>query len=103
MKSAGSWLVCYDIADPRRLAQVHRAVSEFAVPVQYSVFWARLDRATLDAALRKVATRIDPRADDVRFYPLPENVQVFRLGRQVLPPGIYIQEKGFERLLVGDV
>lgn len=99
MKSAASWLICYDIADPRRLGRVHRVVSEFAVPVQYSVFWARLGRVALNDALRVVATRIDPRADDVRFYPLPETVQAFRLGRQVLPAGVYVQEQGLERLL----
>ena len=43
MKPAAAWLVCYDIAEPRRLARVWRAVREFGVPLQYSVFWARLD------------------------------------------------------------
>ena len=87
-REAGAWLACYDIAAPRRLARVWRAVREFGVPLQYSVFWARLDRAGLDAALKAVAARIDPRADDVRFYPLPENVQITGLGRDVMPLGV---------------
>ena len=76
MKPATAWLVCYDIAEPRRLARVWRAVREFGVPLQYSVFWARLDGIGLGEALGAIATRIDPRADDVRLYPLLENVQI---------------------------
>jgi CRISPR-associated protein Cas2 len=97
MKPATAWLACYDIAEPRRLARVWRAVREFAVPVQYSVFWARLDAAGLNAALAAVATRIDPRADDVRFYPLPENVQITGLGRDVLPLGVDLGDPGLRR------
>ena len=99
MKPTSAWLICYDIADPRRLARVHRAVSRFAVPVQYSVFWARLDRAGLNAALQAVAVLIDPRADDVRFYPLPENVRVHAVGRAILPDGIRLRDPGLDRFL----
>jgi CRISPR-associated protein Cas2 len=98
MKPATAWLVCYDIAAPRRLARVWRAVREFGVPMQYSVFWARLDGLALNAALRAVATRIDPRADDVRFYPLPENVQITGLGRDVLPLGVTFGDPALRRL-----
>jgi len=88
VKPATAWLVCYDIAEPRRLARVWRAVREFAVPLQYSVFWARLDGTGVAAALSALAGRIDPRLDDVRLYPLPENVQITGLGRDVVPLGV---------------
>ena len=88
MKPATAWLVCYDIAEPRRLARVWRAVREFGMPLQYSVFWARLDVIGLGEALAEIATRIDPRADDVRLYSLPENVQITGLGRDVVPMGV---------------
>ena len=87
-RTATAWLVCYDIAEPRRLARVGRAAREFGVPLQYSVLWARLDRVELGAAMGEIATRIDPRRDDVRFYPLPENVQITGLGRDVVPLGV---------------
>ena len=32
------WLVTYDIADPRRLAQVFKRLKKEGIPVQYSVF-----------------------------------------------------------------
>jgi CRISPR-associated protein Cas2 len=88
VKPPAPWLICYDIAEPRRLARVWRAVREFGVPLQYSVFWARLDSRGLDDALAAVAQRIHARADDVRFYPLPENVQIAGLGRDVVPLGV---------------
>jgi CRISPR-associated protein Cas2 len=96
-RAAGAWLACYDIAEPRRLVRVWRAVREFGVPLQYSVFWARLDRAGLAAALAAVAAQIDPRADDVRFYPLPDNAQITGLGRDVLPLGVDLGDPGLRR------
>ncbi len=102
MKPPTAWLICYDIADPRRLARVHRAATRFAVPVQYSVFWARLDRAGLNAALRAMAGLIDPWADDIRFYPLPENVRVHTLGRAVLPDGVRLRDPGLDRFSSDD-
>jgi CRISPR-associated protein Cas2 len=97
VKPATPWLVCYDIAEPRRLARVWRAVREFGVPMQYSVFWARLDGAGLSAALGALARRIDMRADDVRFYALPENVQITGLGRDVLPLGVDFGDPALRR------
>jgi CRISPR-associated protein Cas2 len=88
VKPATAWLVCYDIAEPRRLARVGRAAREFGVALQYSVLWARLDGIGLGAAMGEIATRIDPRRDDVRFYPLPENVQITGLGRDLVPLGV---------------
>jgi CRISPR-associated protein Cas2 len=88
VKPATAWLVSYDIAEPRRLARVGRAAREFGVPLQYSVLWARLDGVGLGAAMGEIATRIDPRRDDVRFYPLPKNVQITGLGRDVVPLGV---------------
>ncbi len=96
MKPAAAWLICYDIANPRRLKRVHRAACQFAVPVQYSVFWARLDREGLNAALRTIAVLVDPRADDVRFYPLPANVQVHSVGRVMLPEGVRLHDPGLQ-------
>jgi CRISPR/Cas system-associated endoribonuclease Cas2 len=69
VKTSIAWRVCYDITEPRRLARVWRAVREFAVPLQYSVFWTRLNDVGVDVALNAIAAWIDPRRDDVRLYP----------------------------------
>ena len=32
------FLVCYDVSDPKRLAQVYKKMNGFGEPAQYSVF-----------------------------------------------------------------
>lgn len=82
-------LIAYDITHPKRLARVHRALTRFAVPIQYSVFIAQGDLRTLKARLAEVVALIDPDADDLRAYPLPQRGMKLRLGRATLPEGIY--------------
>ncbi len=48
-----TYVIAYDITDPRRLARVHRELREAAFPVQYSVFLATLDTAAIDRLLSR--------------------------------------------------
>jgi CRISPR-associated protein Cas2 len=69
--TARTYLVAYDIRAPRRLARVHRALSEMGHHLQYSVFAVDLvdwERQKLAVRLRRL---IDETADDVRFYLVP--------------------------------
>lgn len=88
MRRSGTWLVCYDIADRRRLARVHRWLVRHAVPVQYSVFIATGTAAEIDALVQGIARRIDPRRDDVRLYPLERGRPAHVLGQPLLAAGI---------------
>lgn len=88
MSRKSTWLVCYDIAHPRRLARVHRWLVRHAVPVQYSVFVASGTAAEIDALVQGIARRIEPRRDDVRLYPLERNRPAHVLGRPLLADGI---------------
>ena len=48
------YLVCYDVADPRRLARIYKRMHGFGQPVQYSVFICDLspkERVLLQATL----------------------------------------------------
>jgi CRISPR-associated protein Cas2 len=89
-----SWLIAYDIANPRRLHRVHRLLREHAVPVQYSVFAARCSAAKLGAIRMAVADMIARREDDVRFYPIPEPASLFVYGRKALPEGLQLLAGG---------
>lgn len=84
------WLVCYDIADPRRLQRVHRVVCRHAVPVQYSVFHTIATRHEVLSVLHEIEEHIDPRQDDVRAYPLLTTARPVSLGRSRLPGGIML-------------
>ncbi len=75
VSGGGLYLVCYDIADPKRLARVHRLVARRALMVQYSVYLARLRRRELEALREEIAARIREGEDDVRIYPLPEDAR----------------------------
>ena len=49
--------VCYDVADPRRLARTYRKMNGFGEPAQYSVFICDLspkERALLETALTEI-------------------------------------------------
>src|SRR2546425_11381608 len=55
-----NWLIAYDIADPRRLARVHRYLKRHAIPVQYSVFVLHGNQIMLEGILSSIAERIAP-------------------------------------------
>ncbi|MDR2677821.1 MAG: CRISPR-associated endonuclease Cas2 [Zoogloeaceae bacterium] len=83
-----SWIIGYDITDPRRLVRVHRAMVNRAMPIEYSVFLFCGTQHGLDECLAAVATLIDSKTDDVRCYPLPQRGLQERIGRATLPDGI---------------
>lgn len=94
-----SWLVAYDVADPRRLGSVHRYLKRHAIPVQYSVFVARCDERKLAMILGGIEERILSKEDDIRAYHIPDRCEVFMLGGQHLPQGIMLPVAGISKLL----
>ena len=82
------YIVCYDISDARRLGRLFRFLKKRAVALQYSVFLFVGDDRQLDRLLEGAAKLIDPKADDLRAYPLPARALKARLGKPALPEGI---------------
>lgn len=85
--SAG-WLIGYDITNPRRLQQVHRAMVGRATPIEYSIFLLIGSAKDLAECLATVNGLIDGKTDDIRCYPLPVRGLQERIGRATLPAGI---------------
>ncbi len=59
------YLVCYDVADPKRLTQTYKKMNGFGEPAQYSVFICDLspkERVLLDAALTEILNLKEDRA-----------------------------------------
>jgi len=53
-----SYLLCYDIRDPKRLRRVHQIAKAYGEPWQFSVFYcilSELDRVRLERDLVEVA------------------------------------------------
>ncbi|MCZ2152353.1 MAG: CRISPR-associated endonuclease Cas2 [Bryobacterales bacterium] len=63
-----TYLICYDIADPRRLQRVHRILSRVAVAIQYSVFWGPFSEREMERLWCELSGEIHDRKDDVRAY-----------------------------------
>lgn len=82
------YIVCYDIADPRRLTRVHRQLSRQGIPLQYSVFLLFTHPVGLQRVLAALRGRIDEREDDVRAYPVAAKLDYVHRGRALFPEGI---------------
>ena len=86
--ATASYLVTYDIADPRRLVRLYRYLKKQGLPIQYSVFLVEASAAQMGSLMVKIAKMIHPDADDVRAYRLPENGWQVTLGASILPDNI---------------
>ena len=59
------FLVCYDVADPKRLARTYKKMNGFGEPAQYSVFICDLspkERVLLEVALTEILNLMEDRA-----------------------------------------
>lgn len=102
MAAPHACLICYDIADPKRLVRVHRFMMNVGVPVQYSVFTALLTPWQQRQLMDELEMLIDPREDDIRLYPLPDRLVPITLGQQFFPEGVMLLRDGKDLLHPGD-
>lgn len=83
-----SWLIAYDISNPKRLGRVHRLLKKEALALQYSIFYYEGNVEELKCLLQDIEARINLKADDVRAYPIPEKMHYNSLGKSTLPDGV---------------
>ena len=65
-----SWIVAYDISDPKRLRKVATACEDYGVRKQYSVFLVRLSATDFVRLRTRLYDLIDLNEDQVLFIPL---------------------------------
>lgn len=65
-----TFLVSYDISNPRRLTRVRRVVLGFGDPVQLSVFRCDVTPQEMVELRRRLSAEIDARADQILFADL---------------------------------
>lgn len=83
------YLVCYDIANPRRLGRVYRFMAGKGKHLQYSVFHCSLTWQELQTMKKELNCLINEEEDDIRIYPLPSAGKVIAMGRgDRLPDGV---------------
>ena len=84
-----SWLIGYDITDPKRLQRIYRVMLKHATPLEYSIFMLTGTARDKQRCLDEVLEIIDADTDDLRCYPLPERGVQERIGKATLPAGIH--------------
>ena len=62
-----SWLLCYDIADPKRLSRVRKIAYSYALGGQKSALEVPLDKRTRKELLERIEQAIDPEVDKVNL------------------------------------
>jgi CRISPR-associated protein Cas2 len=92
-----TYLVAYDVRDPKRLVRLHRFLKTRARALQYSVFLASLTRAERRRLLADIGRLIDRKADDVRLYPVPPGADLTLTGRSLLPDGVLMIDGSTEK------
>lgn len=65
-----TWIVAYDIANPKRLRKVARTCEDFGLRKQFSVFACRLSSLELVRLRSRLYDIIDLDHDQVLFIPL---------------------------------
>ena len=90
VNTAASWIVCYDMADPRRLARIFKLLKAHGIPLQYSVFLIEASSQEMAQLEEKICQLINRTEDDVRVYRLPAGPHRVILGQPLIPAGILI-------------
>lgn len=65
-----TYLVCYDICNPYRLAKVGKTMRSFGDRVQYSIFECRFTKTDLVKCQQRLSKIINTREDQVMFVNL---------------------------------
>lgn len=83
-----TWLIAYDIADPKRLRRVERAIAAVGQRVHYSLFFCQLTPPELVQLQRRLARLINTAMDSVQYVPWCERDRVAakHLGTSGDPP-----------------
>jgi CRISPR-associated protein Cas2 len=82
-----SFVIAYEISDPKRLRRVARVLERRAVRCQYSVFLFRGTADELTSLLDDLAAIIRPAEDVVQAWPVPRGVAPAEYARgETRPP-----------------
>jgi CRISPR-associated protein Cas2 len=96
-----TWLIGYDIADPKRLRHLHRYVSKVALRLQYSAYCLDASDEGIEAFLLDVSIIMEPAADDIRIYHLPKKTRVWTYGVDGTTEGVLLSvESVIDRFLL---
>ncbi len=67
------YMVCYDIAAPKRLRRTAKILENFGLRVQKSFFQCEIEKERMEAMREQILEVIDTDKDYLFIYPLCEN------------------------------
>jgi len=94
-----TWIVAYDIRDPRRLKKVHARTVADGLRLHYSLYAADLTERERTQLCADIAGLIDPGVDDVRLYRVPEPPRGLWLGPKPMPDDLLLLGSPAARLV----
>lgn len=88
------YIISYDITDDKRRNKIHKVLCDYAVPVQYSVFEARLSEEDYVMLRHKLSRLLQKDEDSVIFYKQCARCRddIIRIGKCSDPfgDGVYV-------------
>ena len=89
MKRPMLFVIAYDVVSDRRRDRLHGLLVQFGLPVQKSVFEARLTPSERERLLARAARIIDSETDQLALYPIgashEERIRTVGLSRDDVP------------------
>jgi len=67
------WLVCYDIASPKRLQKIGHYCEKFGIRLRKSVFQVDTDKETLQKLLAGIKELMNRKYDSLIIFPICED------------------------------
>lgn len=83
MRATSLYLLCYDIADPKRLGRVRKVAYSFAFGGQKSAVECYLDEKMLHALQRKLFAQIDPQKDKINIFKIKKDAILLGKAKQL--------------------
>lgn len=80
MSAAGarSYLVCYDVSNPRRLQRMGKRMEGYGVRIQYSIFMCLLDSSGMRSLKDMIARTLNGEEDSVVILPVCSRCEASR-------------------------
>ncbi|MGQ9847722.1 MAG: CRISPR-associated endonuclease Cas2 [Bacteroidales bacterium] len=65
-----NYLICYDIANEKRLQKIAKTVEQYGIRVQYSFFNVDMTNEALDSLLKNLLHIMNEKQDKIYVYPI---------------------------------
>ncbi len=67
------YMICYDIADPKRLKKASHTLEDYGIRTQYSFFQCEISNEKAKELIKILLSIVDEKKDSLFIYPLCES------------------------------